>query len=45
MRIGFRDLHNYLRMEFLVFGEDFLELLVLGRASGVRALPMIRVAA
>ena len=35
---------DWLHMEFLVFGEDFLVLLVLGSASGVRALPMIQVA-
>ena len=34
----------YSHMEFLVFGEDVLELLVLGSASGVRALPMIQAA-
>ena len=44
---------DYLHMKFLALGEDFLalvtvhlfvELLDLGSASGVRALPMIRVA-
>ena len=41
MRLQCIDL---VHMEFLDFGEDLLALLVLGRSSGVRALPMIQLA-
>ena len=41
MRLQCIDL---VHMEFLDFGEDLVVLLVLGSASGVRALPMVQLA-